>query len=485
MEKLQTTANAEALTARLASLIDANRLGAARPLLSAVRRLAPPSPRLAELASRLAMREGRLDLAKTELDEAVTQAPGNASLRKCRADLRMQMGDKEGAAKDAAEAVVLDRDDPVAKALLGVLMLELRRPADAIACLAEAVGADPENPSYREGLAAAQEEVGDADAALVTLTTGIAMAPRRIELRNAAILLSVRRRDFTMAVQLADDARVAGMADACVFGLKGHALSSLGRHSDAADAYAEALKLGPNDPYVRHLVAASGTIPGAERAPVEYVRVVFDGYADRFEAHLLSLGYCVPGMIRSALLEHPVIAAGERLGPALDLGCGTGLIAVVLSDLPIGPIVGVDVAPRMLAHAEKKQLYAELREADLMHLLTEDATRWRLILAGDVLCYFGALGEVLAAVHARLEPHGWFVFTVEELLPDYDGMIRGDGNWVLQRQGRYAHSEEYVAAVAQDLGFLIRKLERRIVRYEAEAPVAGILVVLERARHDG
>ncbi len=128
MEKLQTTANAEILTSRLASLIDAGRLGAARPLLAAVRRLAPSSPRLAELAARLAMREGRFDLAQAELDEAVAQAPENAGLRKCRADLRMQMDDKEGAAADAAEAVILDSSDPAAKAMLGILMLELKRP---------------------------------------------------------------------------------------------------------------------------------------------------------------------------------------------------------------------------------------------------------------------------------------------------------------------------------------------------------------------
>ena len=90
-------------------------------------------------------------------------------------------------------------------------------------------------------------------------------------------------------------------------------------------------------------------LPSAARAPVEYLRAVFDGYADRFELHLISLGYRIPGLIRAALLRHPAIAAGERLGPVLDLGCGTGLVAVVLSDLPIGPLVGVDVSPRMLA----------------------------------------------------------------------------------------------------------------------------------------
>jgi predicted TPR repeat methyltransferase len=484
MDQLQTTANTDALTARISVLIQAGRYSAARPLLAAVRRLAPPSPKLAELGAHLLLRDGHPDLALQELDVAVVRNPDHASLRKCRAAVRMQMDDREGAAEDAAEAVILDRDDPAAKAVLGVVMLELKRPADAIACLGEAVSMDPINPSYRSGLAAAQEASGDVDAALATLKTGIAATPGRVELRNAAILLSVRRRDFTLAYQLAEDARAAGVADACSFGLMGHALSSLGRHAEASDAYAEALKLGPNDPYVRHLVASSGNLPSAARAPVEYLRAVFDGYADRFEAHLVSLGYRVPGLIRAALLRHSSIAAGERLGPALDLGCGTGLVAVVLSDLPIGPLVGVDVSSHMLAHASAKQLYAELREADLMQLLAEDKTRWKLIVAADVFVYFGALSEMLAAIHSRLAPGGWFVFTVEELLPDHEGTVPGNGDWALGRMGRYAHCMSYVANTVREAGFAVQTLERQAVRQEADAPVAGIFVVLERVRND-
>ena len=59
MEQLQATADASALTARVLALLEANRPGAARQLLSAVRRLAPPSPVIAELAARVAAREGR------------------------------------------------------------------------------------------------------------------------------------------------------------------------------------------------------------------------------------------------------------------------------------------------------------------------------------------------------------------------------------------------------------------------------------------
>jgi predicted TPR repeat methyltransferase/thioredoxin-like negative regulator of GroEL len=482
MEKLEATADTDALTARISALIDAGRSAAARPLLAAVRRGAPSSPRLAELASRLALHDGRADLALLELNEAVARNPEHAGLRKSRATVHMQMNDKERAAVDAADAVILDNDDPAAKALLGVAMLELERPADAIACLGEAVAIDPANAAYRTGLAAAQEVGGDADAALATLEAGIAATPGRIELRDAAILLSVRRRDFVTAHRLAEDSRAAGVAGATTFGLMGHALSSLGRHAEAADAYAEALKLGPDDPYVRHLVAASGNLPSATRAPVEYLRAVFNGYADRFESHLVSLGYRIPGLIRAALMRHPAVAAGEHLGPALDLGCGTGLVAVVLSDLRIDPLVGVDVSSRMLANAAAKQLYAELREVDLMQLLADDTTSWQLITAADVFVYFGALSEALSAVHSRLAPGGWFVFSVEELLPDHEGNVRGNGDWALERMGRYAHSMSYVASTIEHAGFAVRALERQVVRYEADAPVAGIFAVLERAQ---
>ncbi|MGE0419862.1 MAG: methyltransferase domain-containing protein [Acetobacteraceae bacterium] len=484
MQVVQATADPQALIDRVADLIDAGRTGAARPLLAAVHRMTGPSATLSHLAARLALRDGTFEQVRDDLDAAIVQAPEHAGLRKCRSEVRHRMGDLEGATRDAAEAVILDRDDPVAKALLGTLMLELGRPMDAAACLREAVAQRPADAAFREALALAQERCGDTDLALHTLEEAIALAPAALSLRNAAVMLCMRRRDFNGAVRLAEQARSVGIADACLFGLMGHALSSLGRHDDASDAYQEALKLGPDDPYVRHLVSTTGAVPQGRRAPEAYVRAVFDGYADRFEGHLISLGYRIPGVMRRVVLDHPALGAEGHIGPVLDLGCGTGLVGLALGDLPLGPITGVDASPGMLAHAHRKGLYAELIEADLMTMLARESRRWPLIIAADVMCYFGALDEVFAAVHARLAPFGWFVLSLETLVPDHDGVVPGNGNWALMRQGRYAHAPDYVCRVARQAGLRICLQAPEVIRFEGGVPVDGSLLVLERAGND-
>ncbi len=468
------------LVRRIREMLAGGRIHAARPLIGALRRMGPASAQLAELEARALLVEGNVGAALAELDEGVARDPEAVALRMCRCEARMQAQDVAGAAADAAEAVILDARNPRAKALLGVVMLELGHAADAVACLREAVAAEPAHAAFLKGLALAHERAGDPQAAAATLAAAIERVPGDVSLRTAAIMVAMRQRGFARAAELAEAARHEGIADACVFGLHGHALASLGRHDEASDAYAEALKLAPEDPYVRHLVAAAGLLPQADRAPPAYLEAVFDGYAPRFEAHLVSLGYRVPGVLRAALLAQiPSLADGVPLGPVLDLGCGTGLMAVVLSDLPAGPITGIDVSQGMLAEARAKQLYAHLEQAEISAFLARDTTAWPVILAADVFCYLGMLDDVLRLVHARLAPGGILAFTVEELAEP------GGPGWRLGRQGRFAHTWEYVHGCATAAGFAVRTARREVLRAEAEADVPGLMLVLERVRHDG
>ena len=170
METMHVTANADALRRRAAQLIAAGRTGAAGPLLAAARTLGSPSAELTLMGARLALATGAWEQAMQELDIGIAAAPSHPELRKCRANVRQRIGDLDGAARDAAEAVIFDPADPQAKAILGAAMLDLGRPFDAVACLTEAVAGAPSDLDYPQALATAQEKSGDTDAALSTLT---------------------------------------------------------------------------------------------------------------------------------------------------------------------------------------------------------------------------------------------------------------------------------------------------------------------------
>ena len=473
MSNIRPLASGSDLPARLREMIDRRQTGAARPLLNAVLRLLPPGEAIADMEARLLLLEGNAAAACAVLDTALARLPDSAVLRLSRAVARGHAGDTEGAMRDAADAVVLDPSQPRAKALLGAFLNGLGRHAEARACLAEAVAAVPDDGFNRRHLAAALSALGDETGAAAVLDEGLARVPEDVALRVAAILSRLRQDDFAGAEGLALAALRRGVADACVFGLLGHARSSLGRHDDAAWAYAEARKLAPEDPYVRHLAAAGGMAADAGRASADYVRTVFDGYAARFDSHLIALGYRVPGLIRAELARLPRLAAA---GPVLDLGCGTGLLAVAAADQGVGPWVGVDLSPAMLAEARKHGLYAELREADIAHFLRADGRAFPLIVAGDAMPYFGDLAPLLRLVAARLAPGGRFVFSTEHLPADGDAPPA----WRLGRLGRYAHGDAHVAAAAAAAGLVAVSVRAEPVRLEGGMPVPGLIVTLER-----
>ena len=60
----------------------------------------------------------------------------------------------------------------------------------------------------------------------------------------------------------------------------------------------------------------------------------------------------------------------------------------------------------------------------------------------------------------------------------------GNGDWVLGRQGRFAHAHDYITRTARAAGLTVREIAAEVQRQDAGAPVAGFLIVLERAHAD-
>ncbi len=457
MDAASPSPEPERLADAVRRMLRAARPAAARPLLTAFERMAPQSPELAELASGLAAAEGNFPEAIAVLDRGLALAPANATLRKARAGLRSRTGDARGALRDAAEAVIAAPADAAAKALLGLLLLEAGKLAPARACLAEAVAMEPANPRFRIGLAEVASRAGAPALARATLEEAIARAPARPDLRAAAVRAALSAGDRSAAERLAEAARRDGAANASVLRLLAQAAASEGRTEAAAAALAAAWKLEPANPALRHFAAAAGLLPAPDRAPIEVL-------GTRFRSAR------VPGLLRAAILAHAAPPSGAHLGPVLDLGCGPGLAAVALSDLPLGPFIGVEVAPAMPALS--RSLYAELHDADPIAFLTDDQRSFPLILAADLLNWLGPLDPVFAAIAPRLALHGALILSLNSIPQP----LAAHREWRLLPDGHYAHTQAALERAARAAG-----LVPRLVRTENNPSIIETISVLGHA----
>ena len=207
-----------------------------------------------------------------------------------------------------------------------------------------------------------------------------------------------------------------------------------------------------------------------ECAPLGYVRELYDRYAPKFEHHLIhEFDYRVPEMMAHALTQ----IAAPSFGQALDLGCGTGLVAQALHPR-LGACDGIDLSPKMLAIASKKGIYRSLFEDDVLSALRgplAPGVKYDLVLAGDVFIYFGDISAILQDVHAAMQPTGLFAFSIETLETD---------NFALRPSGRYAHSEAYIRKTAADTGYAVESIAPMVIRKERGQSVPGMIFVLRR-----
>jgi predicted TPR repeat methyltransferase len=253
----------------------------------------------------------------------------------------------------------------------------------------------------------------------------------------------------------------------------GEALEDCGEPAQAAAAFQRALDLDALDGLGAALrLARLGARPPPAAASGAYMRALFDGYAPRFDDHLVGgLAYRAPQLLASALASVSAAAGGDeaRFADALDLGCGTGLAARALVGR-VTSFIGVDLSPAMLAVAARTGLYAELHTSDLGSFLARRAESTAdLVLAADVFVYIGDLSAVFAGVARVLRQGGLFAFTAQS------GPLH---SYALGADLRYAHSTAYLAAEAGRAGFTVAHLETASSRRDQGRDVPGLVVVL-------
>ena len=221
------------------------------------------------------------------------------------------------------------------------------------------------------------------------------------------------------------------------------------------------------------MMAAAEAIKAAPRSDPGYVRHLFDQFSADYDNRMIGqLGYAAPQI----LLDLARMVVPGRAGlHILDLGCGTGLAGVAFKPLA-ARLDGIDLSPAMIEKARQRkiggrQIYDSLSVADLETALSAAGPRYDLILAADTLVYLGDLSRTFEAAHARLNPDGYFLFTVEKAYAE---------GFELGPKRRWRHSQDFLRALAERTGFKVAGLVAATPRHEAGEPVEGFAVALQR-----
>ncbi len=253
----------------------------------------------------------------------------------------------------------------------------------------------------------------------------------------------------------------------------GEARERLGQRPQAIGAFRQVLARDPADRHGASLYLMRLGATPLQEMPAEYVRTLFDQYAERFDAALVEgLAYRGPELLVAAV-KAAVEAAGRPLhfACALDLGCGTGLGGAALRPL-VERLTGVDISAGMVEQARAKQIYDRLAVADLVPFIdAQPPAAYDLLFAADVFVYFADLVPLVSAAGRALVPDGLLAFSVES--------HAGDGV-ILGAKLRYAHAGAHVRMALSTAGLTLLRLDRAATRTEGGQPVPGLIAVAQR-----
>jgi predicted TPR repeat methyltransferase len=265
----------------------------------------------------------------------------------------------------------------------------------------------------------------------------------------------------------------------------GQALAQSGQLAQARAVWSDAVAAGLEPELNRYLLAGHGGhggLPAPGQSPADYVRALFDPYAEGFEAHLVdTLQYRGHSAVVNAALD---AAAGRRerdtslplFAHVLDLGCGTGLCGRLLRQ-HAQHIEGIDLSPTMVDAVRGSGVYDSVLQGDIVNLLQQTPRQSDLVLAADVFIYIGALEPVFDALRGAVSPGAILSFSVETFTPD-EHQAHPAG-WCLRPTLRYAHAEAYLTALCRQQGWLWLGSQPVALRLEQGQPLAGAVVVMQ------
>ena len=244
--------------------------------------------------------------------------------------------------------------------------------------------------------------------------------------------------------------------------------------AEAKFFYQKALQIKPEDSQTKFMLAALDNSQNKfTSAPEQYVTDLFNEYANTFDEHLTKmLHYKAPEVIYNLLIRHIDIEQKDQL-ICCDVGCGTGLMGEKLVS-HAKELIGVDLAPKMLAKAREKSVYTKLITADVHNYLGSMPEKFDLITAADVMPYFGDIAKVMQAAHKSLMTNGYIIFTCENYADD------NEHNYFLSSNARFSHKQSYVLSVLHALNFKLICNTQEVTRTQAKVDIKCDIYIAQK-----
>lgn len=351
---------------------------------------------------------------------------------------------------------------------LGITRVKLQRYAEAEPLLRAALAAEPDQAGAWLALAEAQQGLERFDAAISSLERCFALGSDTATLRAQYAQCLARLGRIPEAMQAYQDALQRDANHTATLTELGGLYREAGQFEQAAACFQRALDSGGDPEVLRYFLAAVTHKEDVASPPQQYVRQLFDDYAEAFDTHLVQqLGY----QGHQLLIDRLPPEAGPRFPRVLDLGCGTGLCGAHVR-ARADHLSGVDISPAMVDKARRRAVYDALHVGDIHDFLVTAQEPYDLVLAADVFIYVGALEQVFGLLATRMRKGGWLAFTVEDAAP---------GQTVqLLPSLRYAHSPAYLQELAQRHGYDMVSSHEEAIRFDQQRPVHGRYVYLKQ-----
>ena len=204
-----------------------------------------------------------------------------------------------------------------------------------------------------------------------------------------------------------------------------------------------------------------------------YLRKIFDSFSESFEDALQALNYGVPQKIIKNIQEIFKQKQLENM-TVLDMGCGTGLCGKYMTKYARPKkFIGVDLSAGMLQKAQEKNVYNQLVNMDIEEYLQDKKEEFDLVIAADVLTYFGRLDSLFNQIANSMKKSGVFIFSVTQ-------NPHSKEDYFLHLSGRFHHHADYIAKCLQNSQLELLKMYPQNLRSEGGKNVEGWIVIAQK-----